>query len=196
MGFTVWFTGLSGAGKSTLSAMVHEEILRRGFDSELLDGDVIRRNFSQELTFSKAHRNMQVRRVGFICHLLNKHGVNSVAALISPYAKSRDDNRALLGNYVEVYVRCPLDVLKRRDPKGLYARALAGEIEHFTGVSDPYEEPQRPDVVVDSGSESIQACFERIMTHLEERDFLPPSLRSWGRSGRPLAGGPGNPDQR
>jgi adenylylsulfate kinase len=172
--FTVWLTGLSAAGKTTLSGKLYEVLLDRGLAAELLDGDIIRRNFSQELTFSREHRHIQGKRVGFVCHLLNKHRVACVAALITPYSETRQANRLLIQNYVQVYVRCPLETLKQRDPKGLYKRALAGEIEHFTGVSDPFEAPIGSEVVVDTAEQSVEESLGRIVARLEALGHLPP----------------------
>lgn len=175
MSFTIWFTGLSGSGKTTLSTRVHEEIVKRGMPAELLDGDVIRNNFSQGLSFSKKDRDINVRRLGFISHLLNKHEVVSVVAMIAPYNDARNENRKLLDNYVEVFINCPLDVLKKRDPKGLYARALAGEIKNFTGISDPYEEPEKPEVVAFTDKENVEESLAKVIGHLEKKGLLPPA---------------------
>lgn len=172
MSFTIWFTGLSGAGKTTLSSRVYDAVVERGFKAELLDGDVIRKNLSQELGFSKQDRDIQVKRIGFVCRLLNKHDIVCVTALISPYQEARQANRDLIDNFVEVYVQCPLKVLEERDTKGLYAKALSGEIENFTGVSDPYEEPVKPDVVVNTDRESIDQSFAKIMDCLEQNGLL------------------------
>ena len=173
MSFTLWFTGLSGAGKTTLSREVHAEILRRGLKAELLDGDLIRANFSQELGFSKRDRDIHVGRIGFVSHLLNKHGVIALAAVIAPYAEARARNRRLIENYIEVYVRCPLEVLEARDVKGLYRKARAGLVQNFTGISDPYEEPVSPEITVATDVETIRESFERVMGHLEHRRLVP-----------------------
>lgn len=174
MSFTLWFTGMSGAGKTTLSKRIYLEIRRLGYRAEWLDGDLIRANFSQELGFSKRDRDINVRRLGFISHLLNKNGIVSVVAAISPYREVRDTNRRLLGSYLEVFCDCPLDVLVQRDPKGLYKRALAGEIPNFTGVSDPYESPLDPDVHVRTDQESVEKSYARVMANLRGRGLLLP----------------------
>jgi adenylylsulfate kinase len=171
-GFTVWFTGLSGAGKSTLSAALAAELRSRGRRVEVLDGDVVRTNLSKGLGFSREDRDTNVRRIAFVCHLLSRNGVVAISAAISPYAATRAEARALIGDFVEVYVRCPLPELVRRDVKGLYAKALRGEIDHFTGVSDPYEEPEHPEVVVDSSVDSVEDSVRRILRHLEERGYV------------------------
>lgn len=174
MSFTIWFTGMSGAGKTTLSKRAYLEFKRLGFKAEWLDGDIIRANFSQELGFSKRDRDINVRRLGFVSHLLNKNGVVSVVAAIAPYAEARQANRRLIRDYVEVFCDCPLPALVARDPKGLYKKALAGEIPNFTGVSDPYEAPARPDVHVRTGAESVEQSFGLVMDALRGRGLVLP----------------------
>ena len=148
-GFTVWFTGLSGSGKSTLADLLAPALRERGHKVEVLDGDVVRTNLSKGLGFSKEDRDTNIRRIGFVCDLLTRNGVVAISAAISPYRDIRDEVRGMVGdNFVEVFVQCPIDVLSERDVKGLYKKALAGEIQNFTGVSDPYEEPLSPEVVV------------------------------------------------
>ena len=171
-GVTIWFTGLSGAGKSTLAQALAEEIARRGRRVEVLDGDAVRTNLSKGLGFSREDRDTNIRRIAYVCHLLTRNGVAAISAAISPYAATRDEARALIGDFVEVYVECPLPELVRRDVKGLYAKALRGEIAHFTGISDPYEEPEHPDVVVDSSTETVQESMGRIIRHLELAGYL------------------------
>jgi adenylylsulfate kinase len=171
-GFTVWFTGLSGAGKSTLSRALAQEVARRGHRVEVLDGDLVRQNLSKGLGFSREDRDTNVRRIAFVCHLLSRNGVVAISAAISPYAATRQEARELIGDFVEVYVRCPIPELVRRDVKGLYARALRGEIPHFTGISDPYEEPEHPEVVVDSSRETVEQSLARIVAYLESRGYL------------------------
>ncbi|WP_291495688.1 adenylyl-sulfate kinase [Desulfocurvus sp.] len=175
MSFTLWFTGLSGAGKTTLSRCVYLELRRRGLAAELLDGDIIRTNFSSELGFSRRDRDVNVRRIGFVSHLLNRHGVVSVVAAIAPYALARAQNRELLENYVEVFVNCPLEVTERRDVKGLYARARAGQISNFTGVSDPYEEPRTPEVTCFTDREDVATSVGRVLEYLQDKGLAPPA---------------------
>ena len=172
-GVTVWFTGLPGAGKTTLAHAVAGALRRRGVDRlEILDGDVIRTTLSKGLGFSRQDREMNVQRVGFVCQTLNRHDVVALAALVSPYREGRELMRKEIGRFVEVYVKCPLDVLIQRDPKGLYRKALAGEIRQFTGVSDEYEEPLHPDVVVSTDVETVDQSTQRIVSTLERLGYL------------------------
>ena len=175
-GFTLWFTGLSGAGKSTLSLPIAERLRALGHKVEILDGDVVRTNLSKGLGFSKEDRDVNIRRIGFVSNLLARNGVVAITAAISPYRAVRDEVRSLITNdgagFVEVFVKCPIDVLAERDVKGLYKKALAGEIKNFTGVDDPYEEPVSPEVVVDSSRETVDASVEKILDRLRELGLL------------------------
>ncbi len=175
-GFTLWFTGLSGAGKSTLSEHLEREFRRREFRVEVLDGDVVRTHLSKGLGFSKEDRDTNVLRIGFVCSLLARNGVIAVSAAISPYADIRAQCRAMTEEssavFVEVYMNAPLEVVAARDVKGLYKRALAGEIPHFTGVSDPYEAPQNPEITVESGREQVEASARWVLAYLEERGLI------------------------
>ncbi len=166
-GFTLWFTGMSGAGKSTISRQLELRLRERGAKVEVLDGDVVRTHLSKGLGFSKEDRDENVRRIGFVCELLSRNGVIAIAAAISPYRDVRDEVRARIPNFVEIYVECPVDVLAERDVKGLYKRALAGEIAHFTGISDPYEAPVSPEVTVNSAQETPEESVEKIWATLE-----------------------------
>ncbi|MBI1801977.1 MAG: adenylyl-sulfate kinase [Chloroflexi bacterium] len=169
-GFTLWFTGLSGAGKSTLSETVARELRAKGHKVEILDGDVVRTHLSKGLGFSKEDRDINIRRIGWVCQVLARNGVVAMAAAISPYRAVRDEVRAMHnGNFVEVYVECPIEVLSDRDVKGLYKKALAGEIKNFTGISDPYEPPEHPEVAVHSGRESVAESAGKIIAALRER---------------------------
>ncbi len=172
-GFTVWFTGLSGAGKTTLANALEPVLRERGLKVEKLDGDVIRTNLSKGLGFSKDDRDTNIRRIAFVCDLLTRNGVAVITSAISPYRDIREEARQMIGSFVEVYVRCSIEELSRRDVKGLYAKALAGEIKNFTGVSDPYEEPVNPEVVVDSERETIEESLEKVVSRLEELGYLP-----------------------
>ncbi len=172
-GVCVWFTGLPGAGKSTLAELVAAQLRARGRAVEVLDGDAVRQHFSRGLGFSREDRIENVRRVAYVAGLLVRHGVVVLVALISPYRDARAQARQLAGEFLEVYVRCPLEVLVSRDPKGLYARALRGEVPNFTGVSDPYEEPETPDLVVDTDREAPEQSAARVLRLLAQRGFLP-----------------------
>src|SRR5579864_3257232 len=153
-GCTVWFTGLSGAGKSTISTLLAQRLCASGAKVELLDGDIVRTHLSKGLGYSREDRDENIRRIGFVCELLSRHGVIAIAAAISPYRAVRDEVRGRIANFVEVYVECPVEVLAARDVKGLYKKALAGELTQFTGISDPYEPPLHPAVVVNSSTEN------------------------------------------
>ncbi|MFN0118383.1 MAG: adenylyl-sulfate kinase [Elusimicrobiota bacterium] len=168
---TLWFTGLSGSGKSTLSELVYKELLKRGEKVELLDGDEIRTHISKGLTFSKEDRDINVKRIGYICKLLTRNGVWAISAAISPYRDVRDCNRDQIKNFIEIYVECSITKLAERDVKGLYKKALAGEIPHFTGVSDPYEPPLKPEIHVNSEKQSVQESFNQIIRYLEDQKF-------------------------
>jgi adenylyl-sulfate kinase len=172
-GFTLWFTGLYGSGKTTLAKMAEKEIRNRGFKVEILDGGVIRNSLSKGLGFSKDDRDTHIRRMGFVCHLLSRNGVIAIASAISPYRAIRDENRRLIGSFVEVHVRCPVETCIERDVKGLYKKAHDGEIKNFTGVSDPYEEPLNPEVKVETDKESPDHSLAKILRKLEELNYLP-----------------------
>ena len=172
-GFTVWFTGLSGAGKSTVAEMLYHEFQARQMNTEILDGDVVRQNLSKGLGFSKEDRDTNVLRIGFVAELLTRNGVAAICCPISPYRETRDQVRAMIGEFVEVYVHATLDELSQnRDPKGLYKKALAGEIKGFTGVDDPYEVPERPELVLDTMVESPEGSLQRTLTRLQELGYL------------------------
>ncbi len=171
-GFVVWFTGLSGSGKSTLATLVAAELRLRGVHVEILDGDEVRTHLSKGLGFSREDRDTNVRRIGFVAKLLARAGACAMTAAISPYRDVRDEQRKAIGRFVEVYCRCSIEVLSARDPKGLYQKALAGEIAHFTGVTDPYEEPERADVVVDTEAEDKETSVKRIVEAIEKLGYL------------------------
>ena len=172
-GFTVWFTGLSGAGKSTVAEMLYHEFQARQMKTEILDGDVVRQNLSKGLGFSKEDRDTNVLRIGFVAELLTRNGVATICCPISPYRETRHQVRAMIGEFVEVYVHATLDELSQnRDPKGLYKKALAGEIKGFTGVDDPYEVPERPELVLDTMVESPEGSLQRTLARLQELGYL------------------------
>jgi sulfate adenylyltransferase/3'-phosphoadenosine 5'-phosphosulfate synthase len=172
-GFVVWFTGLSGSGKSTLAAMLSAELRSRGVHVEVLDGDEVRTHLSKGLGFSKEDRDTNIRRIGFVAKLIARSGGCAMTAAISPYRAIRDEQRAQIGRFVEVYCRCDIPILADRDAKGLYKKALAGEIKNFTGIDDPYEAPEHCEVVVDTGHETKEASLAKIMAKLEEVGYVP-----------------------
>lgn len=179
-GFTLWFTGLPGAGKSTLSQLVASRLCAHGARVELLDGDVVRRRLSKGLGFSKDDRDDNIRRIGFVCELLTRQGVIAVGAAISPYRAIRDELRASISTFVEIYVTCPIDILIERDVKGLYKKAMAGEIAQFTGISDPYEPPLRPELTIDTSRECPEESCRRVWQTLESLGLI-----SFGQSAYP-----------
>ena len=173
-GFTLWFTGLSGAGKTTISGHLEKQLRERGSKLEILDGDVVRENLSKGLGFSKEDRDTNIRRIAFVADLLSRNGVPVITAAISPYKEIRDEARELMGNrFVEVFVKASVDTCAERDVKGLYAKAFSGEIKEFTGVSDPYEEPENPEFVCDTENETPEESAEKLLAYLEERGFVP-----------------------
>ena len=174
-GFTIWFTGLSCSGKTTLSRMVEAALRQRGVTKiEVLDGDLIRTHLSQGLGFSKVDRDANIKRIGFVCKLLSRNGVIAIAAAISPYREARNYNRKEIGDFVEVYCKCSLETCIRRDVKGLYKKALAGEIKNYTGIDDPYEEPLNPEVVLDTDRETPEESVKKIIEKLKILGYLSP----------------------
>ena len=171
-GFTLWLTGLSGAGKSTLASAVADKLRRAGVRVETLDGDEVRQNLSKGLGFSREDRDTNIRRIGYVANLLTRNGVVVISAAISPYRAVRDEVRREIGAFVEVHVKASLEECVRRDTKGLYARALVGEIAQFTGVSDPYEEPLAPELVIDTEREDVATSAARVIDRLVELGYL------------------------
>ena len=174
-GFTLWLTGMSGAGKSTISDQLMARFHAAGARVELLDGDIVRTNLSQGLGFSREDRDTNIRRIGFVADLLSRNGIIVVVAAISPYRETRQEVKAKIGNFLEVFVDCPIEVLARRDVKGLYKRALAGEVGNFTGISDPYEPPVHPDVTVRSDRETVEESVGRVWSELERKGWIAPA---------------------
>ena len=173
-GFTLWFTGLSGAGKTTISRIVEDQLRERGSRVEVLDGDVVRENLSKGLGFSKEDRDTNIRRIAFVADLLSRNGVPVITAAISPYREIRDEARELMGDrFIEVFVKASVEICAERDVKGLYEKAFKGEIKEFTGVSDPYEPPLNPEIVLDTEHDSAEEDAAKIVTLLEERQLIP-----------------------
>jgi len=176
-GFTIWFTGLSGAGKSTLAEMLFHELRRRELKVELLDGDVVRTNLSKGLGFSKEDRDTNILRIGFVANLLTRNGVATIVSAISPYREARNECRAMIKDFVEVFVHATVDECAKRDVKGLYAKALKGEITGFTGVSDPYEPPQSPDIFLDTMAQTPDESLQLILNALSEMGYIEEATR-------------------
>jgi adenylyl-sulfate kinase len=176
-GFTLWFTGLSGAGKSTLAVEIEQELRDRGMNVELLDGDEVRQNLSKGLGFSKEDRDTNIRRIGYVANLLSRNDTVAITAAISPYRSVRQEIRRMTETFFEVYTECDLDELERRDVKGLYKKARAGEIKNFTGIDDPYEAPENAECVVNTHRETPEESLENILTALEDRGLIPPASR-------------------
>jgi adenylyl-sulfate kinase len=174
-GFVLWLTGLSGAGKSTVAAKLGPALAERGHRVELLDGDEVRAHLGQGLGFSRADRDTNIARIGYVAAKLASHGVVVLVAAISPYRQARDQVRASVDRFVEVHVAAPVATCAARDPKGLYARALAGELAHFTGVSDPYEPPVAPELVLHTEAESVDDSVHQVLTWLETNHLTIPS---------------------
>jgi adenylylsulfate kinase len=171
-GFTIWFTGLSGAGKSTLAQAMEHHLRQRGRKVEVLDGDVVRTHLSKGLGFSREDRNTNIKRIAFVSKLLTRNGVISIAAAISPYREAREWARNEIESFVEVYVKCPIDICRQRDVKGLYKLADEGKIKNFTGVDDPYEEPEQPELVVETHKQTIEESISHIVARLVELGYL------------------------
>ena len=172
-GPVLWFTGLSGSGKSTLSRLIENELRDRDLNVEVLDGDEVRENLSKGLGFSKEDRDTNIRRIGYVARLLSRNGTITITAAISPYAEVRNQCRAMCGDFVEIHTDCSIEELTRRDVKGLYAKALSGEIKNFTGISDPYEAPESPEIRVNSETQTAEESLEVILKWLEENGTIP-----------------------
>ena len=178
-GFTLWFTGLSGAGKTTISHLLATDLEARGSKLEILDGDIVRENLSKGLGFSKEDRDINIRRIAFVADLLSRNGTPVITAAISPYRSIRDEARELMGDrFIEVYIEASVDTCAERDVKGLYAKAFSGEIKEFTGVSDPYEAPENPEVVIKTEEHPPEESAAILLDYLEERDLIPAAVAS------------------
>jgi adenylylsulfate kinase len=173
-GVTVWFTGLPSAGKTTIAHKLEGILRDRGHKVEVFDGDVIRKHLCSDLGFSKAHRDENIKRIAYICKLMTRNGVVAIASAISPYRETRDYARKEIGDFLEIYVKCPLDVCKKRDVKGLYKKALNGEIKGFTGIDDPYEEPLHPELILKTHNESVEESANRVVQLLEHKGYIHP----------------------
>lgn len=171
-GFTVWFTGLPCSGKSTIANVVAMQLRNNGLRVERLDGDIIRQHLWKELGFSKEDRDENIRRVTFLAKMLTNNDIAVLTSFVSPYNELRAYARQEIGDFIEVYVRCPVDVCIERDTRGMYKKALAGEIKEFTGVSDPYEEPSNPEVLIESDRETLDESVAKVMTKLRELSYV------------------------
>ena len=172
-GFTVWFTGLPGAGKSTLSKMLAERLKKFALPVQVLDGDEVRKRLTKGLGFSHEDRDENIRRIAYVAKLLTNIGGITIVAAISPYLNSREEARAEIKDFVEVFVQCPLQMCIQRDPKGLYAKANSGEIANFTGISDPYEPPEKPEIIVRTDQEKPEESLQKILTELVKLGYIP-----------------------
>ncbi|HVQ00919.1 MAG TPA: adenylyl-sulfate kinase [Candidatus Thermoplasmatota archaeon] len=171
-GFTVWFTGLPCCGKSTVADRVAVILRKNGYRVERLDGDVVREGLTNDLGFSREDRDENIRRIAFVANMLSRNGVVVLATFVSPYRQARRDARRVIGRFIEVYVRCPVEVCMKRDVKGMYKKALEGKIKHFTGVDDPYEEPEHPELIVDTDKESVEESVSKVLATLTALHYL------------------------
>jgi adenylylsulfate kinase len=176
LGATVWTTGLSGSGKTTIARELEKQLRARGVKVEILDGDIVRTNLSKGLGFTKEDRDTNIRRIGFVADLLSRNGVIAITAAISPYRSIRDEVREHTERFIEVYVKAPLEVCESRDVKGMYAKARAGEIKGFTGIDDPYEEPENAEVVCETDKETVDQSVAKIVAELERRGHIPAAV--------------------
>lgn len=171
-GFTLWFTGLPCSGKSAVADKVAEILQEKGLKVERLDGDIVRQSLTRDLGFSKKDRDENIRRVTFVAKLLTRNGVAVLTSFISPYRKIRDEAREKIGNFIEVYAKCPLDVCMERDLKGMYKKAIKGEIKEFTGISDPYEEPLNPEILLETDKETLDESASKVVQKLNDLGYL------------------------
>ncbi len=171
-GYVLWFTGLSGSGKSALTFMLEPKLKELGKNVEILDGDVVRQSLTKDLGFTEADRKTNLERITFVAKLLSRNDVATLVSFISPYISAREAARKETTNFIEVFVKCPVEVCIERDVKGMYKKAIAGEIKNFTGISHPYEEPPNPEIVVETNKETPEESVDIILNYLEERDFI------------------------
>lgn len=171
-GFTAWFTGIPCSGKTTIADRVAEILIEKGHRVERLDGDIVRKSLTSDLGFSKEDRDENIKRVTFVAKLLTRNKVAVLATFVSPYRERRAKTREEIGNFVEVYTRCPVEVCIERDIKGMYEKALAGEIRNFTGVDDPYEEPEDPELILDTDKDDIEKCARKVIAKLRELEYV------------------------
>jgi len=171
-GVTLWFTGLPCSGKSAIADVVADKLKAQGLRAERLDGDIVRQDLTRDLGFSKADRDENIRRVTFVAKLLARNGVAVLVSFISPYREMRDRARQQISNFVEIYVKCPVEVCAKRDVKGMYQKAMRGEIKEFTGVNDPYEEPLRPELILETDKETLDQSVEKAMAKIKELGYL------------------------
>lgn len=171
-GLTIWFTGLSGAGKSTLANAVAQRLRAQGELVEIMDGDEVRTHLSKGLGFSREDRDTNIKRIAFVCKLLTRNGVICISAAIAPYREARAWAREEIGDFIEVYVKCPLEVCRERDVKGLYKLVDEGKIQHFTGIDDPYEEPENPDLVIETSKQSLEESVETLLAKVRSLGYL------------------------
>jgi len=172
IGFTLWFTGLPCSGKTAVANKVAERLRERGLKVERLDGDIVRKSLTRDLGFSKEDRNENIRRVTFVAKLLTRNGVAVLTSFISPYRELREHARQEIGNFVEVYVKCPVEVCMKRDVKGMYEKAIKGEIKEFTGISDPYEEPLNPEILLESDKETMEGSANKVIQRLNDLGYI------------------------
>mgnify|MGYP001121168905 CR=1 FL=1 len=171
-GFTAWFTGLPCCGKTTVADRVADILRMKGYKVERLDGDIVRKDLTSDLGFTKEDRDQNIKRVTFVAKLLTRNGVAVLATFVSPYRERREKTRKEIGNFIEIYTKCPVKICIKRDAKGMYKKALAGEIKNFTGVDDPYEEPLEPEIVINTGTETIEESVDKVLHKLEELGYI------------------------
>ena len=179
-GFTLWFTGLPCSGKTTIADLVAGSLKKQDLKVERLDGDIVRKGLTNDLGFSKEDRDKNIERVTFVAELLSKNGIATIVSFVSPYKELRQHARVNTTNFIEVYVKCPVEVCKERDVKGMYQKAVKGEIANFTGVDDPYEEPESPDLVIESNTETPQESAKKVINLLKSKNYITGSREAAG----------------